>query len=108
MLFRSEGDVITAQQGIVELETDKAVAEVPSPKGGRVTKVHVKPGDSIGIGGTLVTLDEATDGAATAAPSKPAAPKAAAALASPAPAKPAPAKPARPCDGISRWTPRAS
>lgn len=71
-----EGDVIKAEQGVVELETDKAVAEVPSPKAGRVVKVMVKKGESVPVGGTLLTLEEV--GAAPAkepVPDSPQAPK---------------------------------
>jgi pyruvate dehydrogenase E2 component (dihydrolipoamide acetyltransferase) len=62
------GDVIEAEQGIVELETDKAVAEVPSPQAGRVTEVHVASGQTVPIGLTLITLEpvEAGEGAAEA------------------------------------------
>ena len=94
-----EGDVIKAEQGIVELETDKAVAEVPSPKSGRVTKVHVKAGETIPVGGTLLTLEEAaadskavpSKPAPVAVPKKQSEPAAKQATDSPAP-KPAPAK----------------
>lgn len=81
-----EGDVIAANQPVVEIETDKAVVEVPCPQGGRVAKIHVKQGDSVPIGGVLVTVE--ADGAAAPAP----------AAVKPAPAaKPAPtAKPAQP------------
>ena len=51
-----EGDTIQAEQGIVELETDKAVAEVPSPHAGRVSKIHVRAGDAVQMGTTLITL----------------------------------------------------
>ena len=96
-----EGDMIKVEQGIVELETDKAVAEVPSPKAGRVSKIHVKAGDSVPVGGTLLTLEEAAAEvkAAPAAPKKEAAPPAAKqASPPPAPPKPAPAKQAAPVE----------
>lgn len=92
-----EGDVIKAEQGIVELETDKAVAEVPSPKAGRVAKVHVKAGDCVPVGGTLLTLEEAAAEikiapAAPAAASKKEAIPAAKQASPPSAPKPAPAK----------------
>jgi len=59
----SEGDVIEKDQGIVEVETDKATAEVPSTHAGKVVKVHVSTGDSVPVGATLITL-EAVAGAA--------------------------------------------
>ena len=50
------GDSITEGQPIVELETDKAVVEVPSSAAGTVASVAVKVGDSVKIGGVLLTL----------------------------------------------------
>ncbi|MCA9146663.1 MAG: 2-oxo acid dehydrogenase subunit E2, partial [Planctomycetales bacterium] len=81
-----EGDVITKDQGIVELETDKATVEVPSTHAGTVKKVHVSSGDTIKIGATMISI-EASAGAATAP--KPAAP---------APAAPAPAPAKQPVE----------
>ena len=85
-----EGDVIAANQGVIEVETGKATVEVPCPHAGKVTKVHVKTGQSVPVGGVIVTI-EAGAGAAPAA-SKPAAP--APAAAKPAPAPSAAASPA--------------
>jgi pyruvate/2-oxoglutarate dehydrogenase complex dihydrolipoamide acyltransferase (E2) component len=84
-----EGDSISKDQGIIELETDKATVEVPSSHAGKVQKVHVRVGQTLQIGATLITLE----GTAAAAPAAPA--KAAPAVAKPAPgatAKPAAAK----------------
>jgi pyruvate dehydrogenase E2 component (dihydrolipoamide acetyltransferase) len=47
---------------VIEIETDKAVIEVPSTQAGRVGKVHVKQGETIKVGATLLTLE--TTGAA--------------------------------------------
>lgn len=66
------GDTIAAGAVVLEVETDKAVAEITCPHAGTITAVHVKPGTSIPIGELLLTIN-ATSGAATAAP-KPAAP----------------------------------
>jgi len=43
----SIGDTIDQEQPIIELETDKAVVEVPSPISGKVTEIHVKSGESV-------------------------------------------------------------
>jgi pyruvate dehydrogenase E2 component (dihydrolipoamide acetyltransferase) len=67
----AEGDVIHKDQTILELENEKAVAPIPSPADGKVTKLHVKTGDEISVGQVLVTLTE--DRATTSAPGKPAA-----------------------------------
>ena len=51
------GDVVRAEQGIVELETEKAVAEIPTTQAGRVAAVHVQVGETVAIGASLITLD---------------------------------------------------
>ncbi|MEI6505181.1 MAG: biotin/lipoyl-containing protein, partial [Planctomycetota bacterium] len=77
-VFVSEGDVVKPGQALLEVETDKAVIEVPCPPGGLVSKVLVKKGDTVKVGQALVLLDAA----GTSPAPKPAAP---------APAIPAPA-----------------
>lgn len=52
-----EGDQIEPNQGVLELETDKAVIEVPCPFGGKVSKIHVKKGDTVEVGQTLLTVE---------------------------------------------------
>ena len=73
------GDVLKEDQPLVEMSTDKAVVEIPSPVSGRVLTVNGKPGDVIAVGAELATFDTtATAGApgttakATAAASAPA------------------------------------
>ncbi len=73
-----EGDVVKAQQGVIEIETDKAVIEVPCTEAGQVSKVHVKAGDTVKVGATILTLQAAGAGGG-AAPAKPAPAKAPAA-----------------------------
>ena len=96
-VFVSPGDVVKPGQALLEVETDKAVIEVPCPPGGRIASVLVKKGDTVKVGQALVTLDAAGSSAAVAAPAK-AAPVATAPAAAPAAAKsPAPvAAPAQP------------
>jgi pyruvate dehydrogenase E2 component (dihydrolipoamide acetyltransferase) len=67
-VFVSEGDIVKPGQPLLEVETDKAVIEVPCPPGGLVEKVLVKKGDTVKVGETLVLL-----GSAAGAQSKPAA-----------------------------------
>ena len=55
------GDTVTVDQPIVEVETAKAVVEVPVPFAGRVTALHGQPGDVVAVGEPLVTVDTATD-----------------------------------------------
>ncbi len=89
----SVGDQVKLGQGVVELETDKAVIEVPSDVAGAVTAVHVREGQSIGIGAPVLTLEEGAPAQAPASP--PTTPPAAKAEGAPAPT-PAPATPAAP------------
>lgn len=60
-----EGDRLEAGAPFLELETDKAVMEVPAPSGGTVEKVLVKPGDEVKSGQVVVMLG---DGASAPAP----------------------------------------
>jgi 2-oxoisovalerate dehydrogenase E2 component (dihydrolipoyl transacylase) len=53
------GDTVTVDQPIVEVETAKAVVEVPVPFAGRVTALHGQPGDVVTVGEPLVTVDTA-------------------------------------------------
>lgn len=81
-----EGDVVAEDQTLAEIETDKAVVEMPSPRAGRILKLHAEEGETIEVGQVIVTIEE---GAAAAAPAPVAA-------ASPAPAAVAAAPPAPP------------
>lgn len=58
-VFVSEGDVVKPGQALLEVETDKAVIEVPCPPGGLITQVLVKKGDTVKVGQALVMLDAA-------------------------------------------------
>src|SRR6266851_6113792 len=53
------GDTVTVDQSIVEVETAKALVEVPVPFAGRVTVLHGQPGDVVAVGEPLVTVDTA-------------------------------------------------
>jgi len=56
--FVKEGDRIKADEPLGEIETDKAVVEMPSPKTGTVLKLHVPAGGTIHVGETMVTILE--------------------------------------------------
>jgi len=51
------GDTITAEQSVLELETDKAVVEVPTPVSGTVKAIHVQAGDKAAVGQLLLTVE---------------------------------------------------
>lgn len=56
-IFVSVGDVISAGQDIVEMETDKATVPVPASVGGKITKILVNEGDTVPIGGTILEIE---------------------------------------------------
>ncbi len=58
------GDKVEVDQTLFELETDKAVIEIPSTLEGLITEVRVAEGDSVAIGAVVVTI-EASSGAET-------------------------------------------
>src|SRR5262249_2368202 len=53
-----EGDQITKDQPILELENEKAVATIPSTSAGTVARLFVKPGDKISVGQRILSLSE--------------------------------------------------
>ena len=74
------GDTVSAEQALIELESDKATMEVPSPTAGKVKEIRVSEGDRVSQGSVILILEGAASSgaveapsAATAAPSAPAA-----------------------------------
>jgi len=61
-----EGDRVTLDQPIVEVMTDKATVELPSPRAGVIAKINYKDGSICPVGKVLVVIEEA--GAAAAKP----------------------------------------
>src|SRR5881409_3936757 len=53
-----EGDRVQEDAPLLEVETDKATVEIPSPVTGRVAKIHVQPGQTVKVGAVLVTFDD--------------------------------------------------
>jgi pyruvate dehydrogenase E2 component (dihydrolipoamide acetyltransferase) len=53
-----EGDHVEEDQPIVEVLTDKATVEIPSPLKGTITKRIGEDGEVIGVGATLVVIEE--------------------------------------------------
>ena len=89
----SPGDRVEKDAPLLELETDKAVVEVPAPDAGVVTAVLVKAGDTINVGDTIASL-EPDSGGGNAVPQPDAAPAPQA-----APAVTQPAQPVEPAHG---------
>jgi len=69
-----EGDVVDEDQVVAEVETDKAVVEMPSPVPGTILKIHVQEDEVINVGQVLVVIGESGEtvpepfAASTAAP----------------------------------------
>jgi pyruvate dehydrogenase E2 component (dihydrolipoamide acetyltransferase) len=59
-----EGDKVKLDQPLVQVMTDKATVELPSPRAGTIRKIHFKDGDICPVGKVLVVIDE--DGEAKA------------------------------------------
>jgi 2-oxoglutarate dehydrogenase E2 component (dihydrolipoamide succinyltransferase) len=62
--FKKEGDAVARDEPLVELETDKVTVEVPAPAAGRLEKIAVKDGETVGVGALLGTLAEGASGSA--------------------------------------------
>ena len=60
------GESITEEQPVLELETDKAVVEVPAPVSGTVKAIHVQAGDKAAVGQLLLTVEIPASTAASA------------------------------------------
>lgn len=58
-----EGDEVQVDQPLLAVETAKAVVEVPSPKTGKIVKLHGRAGDTIEVGTPLVTFEDAGEAA---------------------------------------------
>lgn len=101
------GDRIAEDDPMVEMSTDKAVVEMPSPVSGKVVSLGGEPGDQIAVGGELIVLE--TDAGAAAAESAPATSAAAPAQSASAPAaSAAPAKTQPAANGANGATPPAN
>jgi pyruvate dehydrogenase E2 component (dihydrolipoamide acetyltransferase) len=68
----NEGDTLREDQPMVEVMTDKATVEIPSPKAGRVAKLMVPAGQLCAVGQVMVVIETAGSAAAHAAPAAPA------------------------------------
>lgn len=57
----AEGDAVGQDQPLLELQTDKAVTEIPSPRAGRIARIHAPVGRIARVGEVLVVIDTTTD-----------------------------------------------
>ena len=56
----AEGDHVTEHQDLVQIQTDKAVVDIPSPATGVVSRLCVQVGDTVDVGALLVVIDGPT------------------------------------------------
>lgn len=61
-----EGDTIKADDTLAEVETDKAVVEIPSPKSGKITKLYHKEGEVMKVGEVMASIEEVAGATASA------------------------------------------
>ena len=57
--LKSQGDKVSADEPLVELETDKVNVEVPSPISGVLGNIAVQEGETVNVGSLLGTVDNA-------------------------------------------------
>ncbi len=68
----SVGETVRAHQPLVEMETDKAVVEIPSPVSGVISELRGSEGDTVAVGAVLVVVDEGGAQPRTQEPAAPA------------------------------------
>ncbi|WMS44901.1 2-oxoglutarate dehydrogenase complex dihydrolipoyllysine-residue succinyltransferase [Acuticoccus sp. MNP-M23] len=56
--YKSEGDSVSADEPLLELETDKVSVEVPAPAAGKITEITAKPGETVEVGALLGQIGE--------------------------------------------------
>ncbi|GAA0525525.1 2-oxoglutarate dehydrogenase E2 component (dihydrolipoamide succinyltransferase) [Rhizomicrobium palustre] len=60
--FKKEGDAVTRDEPLLELETDKVTVEVPAPADGAIESIAVKAGDTVQVGTVLGAIAEGAKG----------------------------------------------
>lgn len=56
--YFKEGDKVKAEETLVELTTDKAAFNLPSPAAGVITEIIAQEGQSVNVGEVLAIIDE--------------------------------------------------
>lgn len=93
--LKQVGQAVSADDELVELESDKATTKWPAPKGGVVTKILFNAGDTIALPAVIAVIDEKATAPTAAAPAAGGAPAAAAPAPESNPTKPTSAPDAR-------------
>jgi 2-oxoglutarate dehydrogenase E2 component (dihydrolipoamide succinyltransferase) len=65
---RAEGDEVAADEPLVEVESEKATLEVPSPGAGVLRKILRKSGETVAVGDVIAEIDQISAGAKAPAP----------------------------------------
>jgi 2-oxoglutarate dehydrogenase E2 component (dihydrolipoamide succinyltransferase) len=98
-----EGEVVTKDQPIATIATDKADSDLPAPTHGRVAKLLVSEGQVVPVKTVIAQIDEAAAGPSAPA-ARPASPSVAAGAPASAPPAAAPSAPAAPASPAVRKT----
>ncbi len=59
--YVKEGDLVNQDDVVLEVETDKAIAEIPSPAAGKITKIYHREGETVKVGESLFTIDSGAE-----------------------------------------------
>lgn len=68
--FKAEGDAVSMDEPILELETDKVTMEVNAPSAGRLDSIAAQEGETVGVGDLLAVIAEGEAGKAAAPAAK--------------------------------------
>ena len=58
--YKNEGDSVSIDEPLLELETDKVNVEVPAPSNGILSNIAVKEGETVNVGSLLGTINGGT------------------------------------------------
>src|SRR6476659_2137101 len=72
---RKEGEKVSRDENLIDIETDKVVLELPAPADGVLVKILKKAKDSVGSGDVIAQIDTDAKAAAAAAPVAPSSPR---------------------------------
>ena len=84
--LKSKGDYVELDEPVVEIDSDKATIEMPSPVAGVLVEILIEAGQNASVGDVIGRIDESAEAPAAEAKAKPAAPPAEKEKAEPAPA----------------------
>jgi len=70
----AKGDAVQAEDTLIELETDKAVVEIPTPVAGTVVDILVREGDDVAVGSEIAGVETASGDSDAKSESSPAPP----------------------------------